>query len=171
VCFVPLLPPSRRVAWPYGQSSFLVWCETHASAKRPAAVSAAKRVPKNEVVIPKATGGPSALETGWLMVAGWIGSAFRLLGQEDLPKEDRRDGVPFALVLFAVAGIIVAWFNVNQAWAQTLDAYTVGGFFGRLAFALPVILIVFAGWLFSAPLQRLSQRSRGGGPCPPADLY
>ncbi|MDA3003337.1 MAG: cell division protein FtsK, partial [Actinomycetota bacterium] len=121
------------------------------ATKRPAAASAPKRVPKNEVVTPKATGGPSALETGWLMVSGWVGSAFRLLGQEDLPKEDRRDGVPFAIVLFAVAGIIVAWFNVNQAWAQTLDAYTVGGFFGRLAFALPVILIVFAGWLFRHP--------------------
>ena len=121
------------------------------AAKRPAAASATKRVPKNEVVIPKATGGPSVLQTGWLMVAGLVGSAFRLLGQEDLPKEDRRDGVPFAIVLFAVAGIIVAWFNVSQAWAQTLDAYTVGGFFGRLAFALPVILIVFAGWLFRHP--------------------
>ena len=121
------------------------------AAKRPAAASAAKRVPKNEVVTPKATGGPNALQTAWLIVAGWVGSAFRLLGQEDLPKEDRRDGVPFAIVLFAVAGIIVAWFNVSQAWAQTLDAYTVGGFFGRLAFALPVILIVFAGWLFRHP--------------------
>ncbi len=35
VCFVPLLPPSRRVAWRYGQSSFLVWCETHASISAP----------------------------------------------------------------------------------------------------------------------------------------
>ena len=121
------------------------------ASQRPAAASASKRVPKNEVVTPKATGGPSPLATGWLMVAGWAGSLFRLLGQEDLPKEDRRDGVPFAILLFAAVGIIVAWFNVNQAWAQTLDAYTVGGFFGRLAFALPVILIVFAGWLFRHP--------------------
>ena len=121
------------------------------ASQRPAVASASKRVPKNEVVTPKATGGPSPLVTGWLVVAGWAGSLFRLLGQEDLPKEDRRDGVPFAILLFAVLGIIVAWFNVNQAWAQTLDAYTVGGFFGRLAFALPVILIVFAGWLFRHP--------------------
>ena len=121
------------------------------ASQRPAAASASKRVPKNEVVTPKATGGPSPLVGGWLVVAGWVGSVFRLLGAEDLPKEDRRDGVPLALVLFAVVGIIVAWFNVNQVWAQTLDTYTVAGLFGRLAFALPVILLVFAGWLFRHP--------------------
>ena len=121
------------------------------SPKRAPAASTAKRVPRNEVVSPKVTGGPSPVVTGWLTVAGWVGSTFRLFGQEDLPKEDRRDGVPFALLLFSIVGIVVEWFNVNQAWAQTLDAYTVGGFFGRLAFALPVILILFAGWLFRHP--------------------
>ncbi len=123
---------------------------TPASPRRSSA-AAASRTPKNDVVAPKPTGGPSPLVTGWLVVAGWVGSLFRLLGAEDLPKEDRRDGVPFALVLFAVVGIIIAWFNVNQVWAQTLDTYTVAGFFGRLAFALPVILLVFAGWLFRHP--------------------
>lgn len=119
--------------------------------KRAPAAQPAKRVPRNDVVRPKASGGPSAFVKGWLMVAGWVGNVFRLFGQEDLAKEDRRDGAPFALLLFAIAGIIVEWFNVNQVWAQTLDAYTVGGFFGRLAFALPVILILFAGWLFRHP--------------------
>jgi S-DNA-T family DNA segregation ATPase FtsK/SpoIIIE len=73
------------------------------------------------------------------------------LSSEELPKEVRRDGVPFALFLLAIAGVIVEWFNYNQTWAQVLDNYTVGGFFGRLAFALPVILFIFAGWLFRHP--------------------
>jgi len=73
------------------------------------------------------------------------------LSSRELPKEDRRDGVPFALVLFALMGVIVEWFNYNQAWARALDHYTVGGFFGRLAFALPVIVLVFAAWLFRNP--------------------
>jgi S-DNA-T family DNA segregation ATPase FtsK/SpoIIIE len=59
--------------------------------------------------------------------------------------------VPFALFLLAIAGVVVEWFNYDQTWAQVLDNYTVGGFFGRLAFALPVILFVFAGWLFRHP--------------------
>jgi len=121
------------------------------ASKRSTPASATKRVPRNEVVSPKPTGGPSPFATVWLTVAGWVGSAFRILGQEDLPKEDRRDGVPFGIFLLAIIGIVVAWFNVNETWAQTLDAYTVGGFFGRLAFALPVILLVFAGWLFRHP--------------------
>lgn len=100
---------------------------------------------------PQATGGPSAVTTGWLVVAGWVGSAFRFLSSRELPTEDRRDGVPFALVLFALIGVIVEWFNYNQAWARALDHYTVGGFFGRLAFALPVIILVFAAWLFRNP--------------------
>jgi S-DNA-T family DNA segregation ATPase FtsK/SpoIIIE len=108
-------------------------------------------VAKNQVVTPPTTGGPSPIVTGYLAVAGFVGSAFRFLSTAELGKEDRRDGVPFALFLFAIAGIVVEWFNYNQTWAQVLDNYTVGGFFGRLAFALPVIVIVFAGWLFRHP--------------------
>jgi len=84
-------------------------------------------------------------------VASWVGASFRFLSSEELPKELRRDGVPFALLLFASAGVVVEWFNYDQTWAQMLDNYTVGGFFGRLAFALPVILFIFAGWLFRHP--------------------
>ena len=80
-----------------------------------------------------------------------MGASFRFLSSEELPKEVRRDGVPFALFLLAIAGVVVEWFNYNQTWAQVLDNYTVGGFFGRLAFALPVILFIFAGWLFRHP--------------------
>ncbi|MDA9114600.1 cell division protein FtsK, partial [Pontimonas sp.] len=119
--------------------------------RSPSAPAPTKRVPRSQVVAPQATGGPSAVTTGWLVVAGWVGSAFRFLSSRELPKEDRRDGVPFALVLFALIGVIVEWFNYNQAWARALDYYTVGGFFGRLAFALPVIVLVFAAWLFRNP--------------------
>ena len=100
---------------------------------------------------PQVTGGPSAFTTGYLAVAGFVGSAFRFLSTEELPKESRRDGIPFALVLFAVVGVVVEWFNYSQAWAQVLNNYTVGGMLGRLAFALPVILLLFAGWLFRHP--------------------
>jgi DNA segregation ATPase FtsK/SpoIIIE, S-DNA-T family len=109
------------------------------------------RTPRSQTVTPQSTGGPSPVVTGWLTVAGWVGSAFRFLSSDDLPQEHRRDGVPFALFLLAIAGVIVEWFNYNQTWAQILDNYTVGGFFGRLAFALPVILFVFSGWLFRHP--------------------
>jgi S-DNA-T family DNA segregation ATPase FtsK/SpoIIIE len=101
--------------------------------------------------------------TGYLAVAGVVGSAFRFLSTTELPKEVRRDGVPFALFLSALAGIVVEWFNYNQTWAQVLDNYTVGGFFGRLAFALPVIVLLFAGWLFRHPSSVHDNRRIGIG--------
>ena len=55
------------------------------------------------------------------------------------------------MLLFAIVGIVVEWFNYNQTWAQVLDIYSVGGLLGRLAFALPVILIALAVWLFRHP--------------------
>ena len=109
------------------------------------------RTPRSPTVVPQSTGGPSPLVVGWLRVAGWVGAAFRFLSSETLPPEHRRDGVPFALFLLAIVGIVIEWFNYNQTWAQIIGDFTVGGFFGRLAFALPVILIIFAGWLFRHP--------------------
>jgi len=79
------------------------------------------------------------------------GGAARALGPEQLSKEERRDGLPFFLVLLAIAGAVVEWFLINNAVAQNLDAWTFGGIFGRVAFALPVIMLIFAVWLFRKP--------------------
>ena len=80
-----------------------------------------------------------------------VGGAARLFGRETLAKDERRDGVPFLLVVLAVAGAIVEWFTPNQDVAIALDNYTFGGLFGRVAFALPVIMLIFAVWLFRHP--------------------
>jgi S-DNA-T family DNA segregation ATPase FtsK/SpoIIIE len=84
-------------------------------------------------------------------LAHTFGAAFRLLGKETLAKEERRDGAPFFLVILAVAGAVVEWFNPNDPVAIALDAWTFGGLFGRVAFALPVIFLLFAAWLFRHP--------------------
>jgi S-DNA-T family DNA segregation ATPase FtsK/SpoIIIE len=91
------------------------------------------------------------LVTMWLGMAHGVGAMFRLLGTEALDKDQRRDGFPFLLFLLAIAGAVVEWLNPSNAVSTALDAYTFGGLFGRLAFALPVIMIVFAGWLFRHP--------------------
>ncbi|WP_144711140.1 DNA translocase FtsK [Curtobacterium pusillum] len=93
----------------------------------------------------------SPFVTFWLAMAHGVGAMFRLLGKETLEKDQRRDGFPFLLFVLAIAGAVVEWLNPTNAVSVALDAYTFGGLFGRLAFALPVIMVVFAGWLFRHP--------------------
>ena len=95
--------------------------------------------------------GPNVLVRAWMGLAHLTGGAARALGPETLAKEERRDGLPFFIVLLAIAGAVVEWFFINDPVAQTFDAWTFGGLFGRVAFALPVIMLLFAVWLFRHP--------------------
>jgi DNA segregation ATPase FtsK/SpoIIIE, S-DNA-T family len=92
-----------------------------------------------------------ALARAYLGLAHLAGGAFRVLGKETLEKDQRRDGAPFFILILAVIGAVVEWFGPANPVAITLDAWTFGGLFGRLAFALPVILLLFAAWLFRHP--------------------
>ncbi|WP_460776412.1 FtsK/SpoIIIE family DNA translocase [Microbacterium sp. GXF7504] len=87
----------------------------------------------------------------WLGLAHGVGGLFRAFGPENLEKDQRRDGFPLLLVLLAVAGATVEWFFIGNEPAALISAYTVGGLLGRLAFLLPVLLVLLAGWLFRHP--------------------
>jgi DNA segregation ATPase FtsK/SpoIIIE, S-DNA-T family len=113
------------------------------------ASAATKRYPKGRS--PAKTEEPGILTSAWMGLAHAVGGAARLFGKETLAPEERRDGVPFLLIVLAIAGAIVEWFNPSHEVAIALDAYTFGGLFGRVAFALPVIMLVFAVWLFRHP--------------------
>jgi S-DNA-T family DNA segregation ATPase FtsK/SpoIIIE len=91
------------------------------------------------------------LVVAWMGVAHATGALFRALGPEKLAKEERRDGIPFLLVVFAIAGVVVEWFNPLNDVAMAFDAYTFGGLFGRVAFALPIVMVLLALWLFRHP--------------------
>jgi S-DNA-T family DNA segregation ATPase FtsK/SpoIIIE len=93
----------------------------------------------------------SGLGRAWMTLAHVTGGAARMLGPEKFSKDERRDGVPFALVLLAIAGGIVEWFLPGNQVAQTLNDWTFGGLFGRIAYALPVIMLLMAVWLFRHP--------------------
>lgn len=119
------------------------------STRKPAAAkstTSAKTLKFTEV-----ESGPNPLARAWMGLAHIVGGAARALGPEKLAKDERRDGLPFFIVLLAVGGAIVEWFLINDSVAQTLDAWTFGGLLGRVAFALPVIMLVFAVWLFRHP--------------------
>ncbi len=95
--------------------------------------------------------GPGLGTRAWMGLAHLVGAGFRVLGRESLDPAERRDGVPFFLVLLAIAGAVVEWLNPGNSVALALDHYTFGGLLGRVAYALPVIMVVFAGWLFRHP--------------------
>ena len=86
-----------------------------------------------------------------MALAHLTGAAARVLGPEKFAKEERRDGVPFALVVLAIVGAIVQWFFVANDVAQTINDYSFGGLFGRVSYALPVIMVLMAIWLFRHP--------------------
>ncbi|WP_022886989.1 FtsK/SpoIIIE family DNA translocase [Glaciibacter superstes] len=117
------------------------------TARKPAGKTATQKTVKYPAAEPKA----NPLARLWMGLAHVTGSAARALGPEQLSKEERRDGLPFFLVLLAIAGAVVEWFLINNQIARTLDAWTFGGLFGRVAFALPVIMLLFAIWLFRKP--------------------
>jgi S-DNA-T family DNA segregation ATPase FtsK/SpoIIIE len=128
---------------------------TTSTRARPAAAKGAttKNAPTKKLPVPKSVPSeePGLLSRAYLGLAHVVGGAARVLGKETLAKDERRDGFPFLLFLLAVAGAVVEWFSPLDPVAIALDAYTFGGLFGRVAFALPVIMLIFAAWLFRHP--------------------
>ncbi len=94
---------------------------------------------------------PPAAARAWSGVAHGVGGLFRAFGPETLEKEQRRDGLPFFLVLLAVAGAVVEWFLIGNPVAANISAYSWGALIGRVAFVFPVMLVLLAGWLFRHP--------------------
>ncbi len=142
---VRMASTSRTPARPRGSSASAG--RSGSAAKKPASTrtAATKKLP----VAPEP--GPGILTRAWLGLAHATGGAFRVLGKETLAKEERRDGVPFLIVVLALVGAVVEWFAASDPVAVALDAYTFGGLVGRVAYALPVIMILFAAWLFRHP--------------------
>jgi S-DNA-T family DNA segregation ATPase FtsK/SpoIIIE len=86
-----------------------------------------------------------------MAVAHGVGGMFRAFGPESLERDQRRDGFPFFLVVLAGIGAVVEWFFIGTDAAALISAYSFGALVGRVAFVLPVLLLLLAGWLFRHP--------------------
>ncbi|MDH2445001.1 DNA translocase FtsK [Amnibacterium sp. CER49] len=87
----------------------------------------------------------------WLGAAHVAGGAARAFGPETLEREQRRDGLPFLLLILAVLGGAAEWFLRTNAIVRGIEQFTFGGLFGQAAFALPVFFALLALWLFRHP--------------------
>ncbi len=120
-------------------------------AKRPAGrpkSAAAKRKPAANAATSSA-GSPVA--RAYLAVGHGLGGLFRAFGKNQLAPEDRRDGAPLTLFLMGVAGVVFAWFLVNESWAQLVHNYSFGLLFGLVSYGLPVVFFGYAIYLFRNP--------------------
>ena len=130
---------------------------TKSTSRARARGTSATRAPSKQAatqktkVLPAPAAERGVISRAWLGLAHLVGGAARAFGPEKLAKEERRDGLPFFIVLLAVAGAIVEWFLIDNQVAQQLDVWTFGGLFGRVAFALPVVMLLLAIWLFRHP--------------------
>jgi len=87
----------------------------------------------------------------YLFFAHAVGAAARALSPDRIAKEDRRDGLPFAIFLLGIVGAWVGWFLAKDPFALQLHQYTFGLMFGRVALGLPVVMVIFAIYLMRHP--------------------
>ena len=97
---------STRSSTPRARTSTSRGSGTRSNATR---TQATKKYPAQERPVP--VDEPGLLSSAWLGLAHIVGGAARLFGKETLAKDERRDGVPFLLLVLAVAGAIVEWFT------------------------------------------------------------
>jgi S-DNA-T family DNA segregation ATPase FtsK/SpoIIIE len=111
----------------------------------------------------RASARPSASEAGYptgflggiartyMFFANAVGQGARALSPDKIAREDRRDGLPFFLFLLAIAGAIFTWFLINEPFSQALNSWTFGLLFGRMSYALPLVLFIFSIYLMRHP--------------------
>ncbi|NLF04327.1 MAG: cell division protein FtsK, partial [Actinomycetales bacterium] len=96
----------------------------------------------------------------WMGGAHLVGGTARKIGQgaRDLDPAHRRDGVAFALLALAVVVAAREWWGLEGTFGDVVHA-VVGGTFGRVAVAVPLLLLVGAVRLMRHP-ERTQENSR-----------
>ena len=80
-----------------------------------------------------------------------VGQGARALSPNQIAREDLRDEFPFFIFVLSIAGVVFNWFLYQEAFARSLNQWTFGLLFGQVAYALPVVMIIFAIYLMRHP--------------------
>ncbi|MFZ1288236.1 MAG: cell division protein FtsK, partial [Candidatus Phosphoribacter sp.] len=93
-----------------------------------------------------------AVRGAWQGVSHLAGGAVRRVGQSaaDLEPEHRRDGLGFLLVAVAVLVAAREWWGFQGDVGDVVHAVTAGTF-GRITYALPLVLLAFGLRVLRAP--------------------
>lgn len=127
-----------------------------ARSTRPAQRKPAARKPAAKAAS-KARGGGlpfplGAMRNTWMGVSHLAGGAVRRVGHSaaDLEPEHRRDGIGFALIALAVVVAAREWWGVSGTFGDVVHA-VFAGTFGRVAYAVPLVLIALGLRMLRAP--------------------
>ncbi|WP_370894208.1 DNA translocase FtsK 4TM domain-containing protein [Janibacter sp. GXQ6167] len=135
--------------------------QTRPSGRKPSTSSAPKKAEAKGGGLPLPL---RALRSTWLGIAGAAGSTVRRAGQQDSPPEPdhRRDGWGFFLVAIAVVVAAREWWGLSGAAGDVIHAVAAGTF-GRVAYALPLILLFAGIRLMRAPSEEAANTKYGLG--------
>ncbi|MFM6939021.1 MAG: DNA translocase FtsK 4TM domain-containing protein [Rhodoluna sp.] len=119
--------------------------------KRKPATNASSRPTRTQGSSNGSNGFVRVLVAIYLGLAHAVGSAARALSPDKIAKEDRRDGLPFFMFMLGIAGAIFTWFMAKDSFAIALNDNTFGLMFGRVAYVLPVVMVIFSIYLMRNP--------------------
>ncbi|WP_404387604.1 DNA translocase FtsK [Humibacillus xanthopallidus] len=123
---------------------------TRPAQRKPAARKAPARTSKTrDGGLPFPLG---AVRNTWMGVSHLAGGAVRRVGHSaaDLEPEHRRDGLGFTLIALAVVVAAREWWGVSGVFGQVVHA-VFAGTFGRVAYAVPLVLLALGLRLLRAP--------------------
>ncbi|RKT77619.1 S-DNA-T family DNA segregation ATPase FtsK/SpoIIIE [Terracoccus luteus] len=141
-----------------GGSSTSAPRSTGRSGSRPAARSgrpAARKPPAKATRKTRDGGLPlplRAVRNTWMGVSHLAGGAVRRVGTTaaDLEPEHRRDGLGFALIALSIVVAAREWWGVPGVFGDVVHA-VFAGTFGRVAYAVPLVLLVLGLRLLRVP--------------------
>ncbi len=106
----------------------------------------------------------AAVQRTWMGVASATGSGVRRMGHgaSQIEPEHRRDGLGFLILAVALVVAVREWWGLSGAFGDVVHA-VFAGTFGRVVYALPVVLVLLGVRLLRTPSDEAADARLGFG--------